>query len=485
MARAPKASAAAAAAGAGKITQVIGAVVDVQFDGALPAILNALETENNGKRLIMEVAQHLGENTVRCIAMDATEGLVRGTPVKDLGAPISVPVGDATLGRILNVIGEPVDEKGPVDATETRAIHQPAPDFASQATESLVLVTGIKVIDLLAPYAKGGKIGLFGGAGVGKTVLIMELINNIAKVHSGYSVFAGVGERTREGNDLYHEMIESGVIKIDDLSASKVALVYGQMNEPPGARARVALTGLTLAEQFRDQSGTDVLFFVDNIFRFTQAGSEVSALLGRIPSAVGYQPTLATDMGALQERITSTKNGSITSVQAIYVPADDLTDPAPATSFAHLDATTVLSRAISELGIYPAVDPLDSTSRLLDPAVIGEEHYNVARQVQGILQRYKSLQDIIAILGMDELSEEDKLTVARARKIQRFLSQPFDVAKVFTGSDGVQVPLEKTIASFKAVVAGEYDHLPEAAFYMVGDIEEVKAKAAKLAAAAA
>ena len=468
----------------GKVTQVIGAVVDVQFDGALPAILNALETENNGKKLVLEVAQHLGENTVRTIAMDATEGLVRGAPVADTGAPISVPVGDATLGRILNVIGEPVDEKGPVEATETRAIHQKAPDFASQSTESQVLVTGIKVIDLLAPYAKGGKIGLFGGAGVGKTVLIMELINNIAKVHSGYSVFAGVGERTREGNDLYHEMIESGVIKVDDLSASKVALVYGQMNEPPGARARVALTGLTLAEQFRDQSGTDVLFFVDNIFRFTQAGSEVSALLGRIPSAVGYQPTLATDMGALQERITSTKNGSITSVQAIYVPADDLTDPAPATSFAHLDATTVLSRAISELGIYPAVDPLDSTSRILDPQVVGEEHYNVARAVQGILQRYKSLQDIIAILGMDELSEEDKLTVARARKIQRFLSQPFDVAKVFTGSDGVQVPLEKTIASFKAVVNGEYDHLPEAAFYMVGDIDEVIAKAERLAAAA-
>ena len=480
MAKAPK-----AAAATGKVTQVIGAVVDVQFDGDLPAILNALETENNGKRLVLEVAQHLGENTVRCIAMDATEGLVRGAAVKDLGAPISVPVGDATLGRILNVIGEPVDEKGPVVAKETRAIHQPAPAFSEQATESVVLVTGIKVIDLLAPYAKGGKIGLFGGAGVGKTVLIMELINNIAKVHSGYSVFAGVGERTREGNDLYHEMIESGVIKIDDLTASKVALVYGQMNEPPGARARVALTGLTLAEQFRDQSGTDVLFFVDNIFRFTQAGSEVSALLGRIPSAVGYQPTLATDMGALQERITSTKAGSITSVQAIYVPADDLTDPAPATSFAHLDATTVLSRAISELGIYPAVDPLDSTSRLLDPSVIGDEHYQVARSVQGILQRYKSLQDIIAILGMDELSEDDKLTVSRARKIQRFLSQPFDVAKVFTGSDGVQVPLEKTIASFKAVVAGEYDHLPEAAFYMVGDIEEVKAKAAKLAAAAA
>ena len=469
----------------GKVTQVIGAVVDVQFDGALPAILNALETDNNGKKLILEVAQHLGESTVRTIAMDATEGLVRGAVVKDLGAPISVPVGDATLGRILNVIGEPIDEKGPIAATETRAIHQPAPDFAAQATESQILVTGIKVIDLLAPYAKGGKIGLFGGAGVGKTVLIMELINNIAKVHSGYSVFAGVGERTREGNDLYHEMMESGVIKVDDLASSKVALVYGQMNEPPGARARVALTGLTLAEQFRDQSGTDVLFFVDNIFRFTQAGSEVSALLGRIPSAVGYQPTLATDMGALQERITSTKAGSITSVQAIYVPADDLTDPAPATSFAHLDATTVLSRAISELGIYPAVDPLDSTSRLMDPQILGEEHYNVARQVQGILQRYKSLQDIIAILGMDELSEEDKLTVARARKIQRFLSQPFDVAKVFTGSDGVQVPLEKTIASFKAVVNGEYDHLPEAAFYMVGDIDEVIAKAQRLAAQAA
>ncbi len=468
----------------GKITQVIGAVVDVQFEGALPAILNALETENNGKRLVLEVAQHLGENTVRAIAMDATEGLVRGAPVRDTGGPITVPVGDATLGRIMNVVGEPIDEKGPVAATEARPIHRPAPDFAAQATESQILVTGIKVIDLLAPYAKGGKIGLFGGAGVGKTVLIQELINNIAKVHSGYSVFAGVGERTREGNDLYHEFIESGVINIDELEKSKVALVYGQMNEPPGARARVALTGLTLAEQFRDQSGTDVLFFVDNIFRFTQAGSEVSALLGRIPSAVGYQPTLATDMGALQERITSTKNGSITSVQAIYVPADDLTDPAPATSFAHLDATTVLSRAISELGIYPAVDPLDSTSRILDPQVVGEEHYNTARAVQGILQRYKSLQDIIAILGMDELSEEDKLTVARARKIQRFLSQPFDVAKVFTGADGVQVPLDKTIASFKAVVNGEYDHLPEAAFYMVGDIDSVIAKAERLAAAA-
>jgi len=468
----------------GKVTQVIGAVVDVQFQGALPAILNALETQNNGKRLVLEVAQHLGENTVRCIAMDATEGLVRGQAVADSGRPIEVPVGNATLGRILNVVGEPIDERGPVGAAETRTIHKPAPDFAAQYTESAILVTGIKVIDLLAPYSKGGKIGLFGGAGVGKTVLIQELINNIAKVHSGFSVFAGVGERTREGNDLYHEFIESGVINMDNLEESKVALVYGQMNEPPGARARVALTGLTLAEQFRDQSGTDVLFFVDNIFRFTQAGSEVSALLGRIPSAVGYQPTLATDMGALQERITSTRNGSITSVQAIYVPADDLTDPAPATSFAHLDATTVLSRAISELGIYPAVDPLDSTSRILDPQVVGEEHYLTARAVQGILQRYKSLQDIIAILGMDELSEEDKLTVARARKIQRFLSQPFDVAQVFTGSPGVQVPLEKTIASFKAVVAGEYDHLPEAAFYMVGDIDEAVAKAQRLAAAA-
>ena len=469
----------------GKITQVIGAVVDVQFDDHLPEILNALKTENNGKVLILEVAQHLGESTVRTIAMDATEGLVRGTEVSDTGAPISIPVGNATLGRIVNVVGEPIDEKGPVEAEETRPIHAPAPEFQEQATESEILVTGIKVVDLLAPYSKGGKIGLFGGAGVGKTVLIMELINNIAKVHSGFSVFAGVGERTREGNDLYHEMIESNVIKPDNLSESQVALVYGQMNEPPGARARVALTGLTLAEQFRDQSGTDVLFFVDNIFRFTQAGSEVSALLGRIPSAVGYQPTLATDMGAMQERITSTKAGSITSIQAVYVPADDLTDPAPATTFAHLDATTVLSRAISELGIYPAVDPLDSSSRILDPQIVGEEHYQVAREVQGILQRYKSLQDIIAILGMDELSEEDKLTVARARKIQRFLSQPFDVAKVFTGSDGVQVPLEDTIKSFKAVVAGEYDHLPEAAFYMVGGIEEVIAKAEKLAAEAA
>ncbi|MFD2740185.1 F0F1 ATP synthase subunit beta [Sulfitobacter aestuarii] len=469
----------------GKITQVIGAVVDVQFEEHLPEILNALNTSNQGKNLVLEVAQHLGENTVRTIAMDATEGLVRGQSVTDTGGPISIPVGNATLGRIMNVVGEPVDEQGDVNADEKRSIHQNAPEFSEQSTTSEVLETGIKVIDLLAPYAKGGKIGLFGGAGVGKTVLIMELINNIAKVHSGFSVFAGVGERTREGNDLYHEMIESGVIVPDNLVDSKVALVYGQMNEPPGARMRVALTGLTLAEQFRDQSGTDVLFFVDNIFRFTQAGSEVSALLGRIPSAVGYQPTLATDMGQMQERITSTKAGSITSVQAVYVPADDLTDPAPATSFAHLDATTVLSRAISELGIYPAVDPLDSTSRLMDPAVVGEEHYQVAREVQGILQRYKSLQDIIAILGMDELSEEDKLTVARARKIQRFLSQPFDVAKVFTGSDGVQVPLTETIQSFKAVVAGEYDHLPEGAFYMVGGIDEVKAKAEKMAADAA
>ena len=443
----------------GKITQVIGAVVDVQFEDNLPAILNALTTENQGKKLILEVAQHLGENTVRTIAMDATEGLVRGQKVTDNGEPISVPVGNATLGRIMNVVGEPIDEKGPVNSDERRPIHADAPEFAAQATTSEVLETGIKVIDLLAPYAKGGKIGLFGGAGVGKTVLIMELINNIAKVHSGYSVFAGVGERTREGNDLYHEMIESNVI--------------------------VALTGLTLAEQFRDQSGTDVLFFVDNIFRFTQAGSEVSALLGRIPSAVGYQPTLATDMGAMQERITSTKSGSITSVQAVYVPADDLTDPAPATSFAHLDATTVLDRSISEKGIYPAVDPLGSTSRLLDPLVIGEEHYKVATDVQQVLQRYKSLQDIIAILGMDELSEDDKLAVARARKIERFLSQPFDVAKVFTGADGKQVPLAETVQSFKAVVAGEYDHLPEGAFYMVGGIEEVIAKAEKMAADAA
>ncbi|TKZ21025.1 F0F1 ATP synthase subunit beta [Shimia litoralis] len=469
----------------GKITQVIGAVVDVQFEDDLPQILNALNTENNGKKLVLEVAQHLGENTVRAIAMDATEGLVRGAEVTDTGAPIQVPVGTGTLGRILNVTGDPVDEKGPVEATETRAIHGDAPAFSEQSTATEILTTGIKVIDLLAPYTKGGKIGLFGGAGVGKTVLIMELINNIAKVHSGVSVFAGVGERTREGNDLYHEMIESGVIVPENLTESKIALVYGQMNEPPGARMRIALSGLTLAEQFRDDTGSDVLFFVDNIFRFTQAGSEVSALLGRIPSAVGYQPTLATDMGAMQERISSTKSGSITSVQAVYVPADDLTDPAPATSFAHLDATTVLDRAISEKGIYPAVDPLGSTSRLLDPLIIGDEHYKVATDVQQILQRYKSLQDIIAILGMDELSEEDKLAVARARKIERFLSQPFDVAKVFTGSDGVQVPLEDTISSFKAVVAGEYDHLPEGAFYMVGGIDEVIAKAEKMAAEAA
>ena len=469
----------------GKITQVIGAVVDVQFSDELPQILNSLTCDNHGNTLVLEVAQHLGENTVRTVAMDATEGLVRGQEVTDTGGPIMVPVGTATLGRILNVVGEPVDEQGPVKTKTTRSIHQPAPDFAEQSTASEILVTGIKVVDLLAPYTKGGKIGLFGGAGVGKTVLIMELINNIAKVHSGLSVFAGVGERTREGNDLYHEMIESGVIVPDDLEKSKIALVYGQMNEPPGARMRVALSGLTLAEQFRDETGADVLFFVDNIFRFTQAGSEVSALLGRIPSAVGYQPTLATDMGAMQERITSTKSGSITSVQAVYVPADDLTDPAPATSFAHLDATTVLDRSISEKGIYPAVDPLGSTSRLLDPLIIGEEHYKVATDVQQVLQRYKSLQDIIAILGMDELSEDDKLAVARARKIERFLSQPFDVAKVFTGADGKQVPLEDTISSFKAVVAGEYDHLPEAAFYMVGGIDEVIAKAEKMAAAAA
>ena len=469
----------------GNITQVIGAVVDVQFEGDLPEILNALETDNNGKALTLEVAQHLGENTVRAIAMDATEGLVRGTPVTNKGEPITVPVGTGTLGRILNVTGDPVDEQGPVKSKARRAIHQDAPDFAEQSTETEILETGIKVIDLLAPYTKGGKIGLFGGAGVGKTVLIMELINNIAKVHSGVSVFAGVGERTREGNDLYHEMIESGVITPDNLEDSKIALVYGQMNEPPGARMRIALSGLTLAEQFRDDTGSDVLFFVDNIFRFTQAGSEVSALLGRIPSAVGYQPTLATDMGAMQERISSTKTGSITSVQAVYVPADDLTDPAPATSFAHLDATTVLDRSISEKGIYPAVDPLGSTSRLLDPLVIGEEHYTVATDVQQVLQRYKSLQDIIAILGMDELSEDDKLAVARARKIERFLSQPFDVAKVFTGSDGKQVALEDTIASFKAVVAGEYDHLPEAAFYMVGGISEVIEKAERMAAEAA
>ncbi len=466
----------------GKITQVIGAVVDVQFDGHLPQILNALETDNNGKRLVLEVAQHLGEGTVRTIAMDATEGLVRGQAVTDTGEPISVPVGNATLGRILNVVGEPVDEKGPIKATERRAIHQPAPTFAEQATESEILVTGIKVVDLLAPYAKGGKIGLFGGAGVGKTVLIMELINNIAKVHSGFSVFAGVGERTREGNDLYHEMIESNVIKPDNLEESQVALVYGQMNEPPGARMRVALSGLTLAEQFRDQSGTDVLFFVDNIFRFTQAGSEVSALLGRIPSAVGYQPTLATDLGELQERITSTDKGSITAVQCVYVPADDLTDPAPATTFAHLDGTVVLSRPIAELGIYPAVDPLDSTSRILDPNVLGDEHYQVARRVQVILQKYKDLQDIIAILGMDELSEDDKLTVGRARKIQRFLSQPFFVAAQFTGTEGKFVSVPDTVRGFKEILDGKHDDLPEQAFYMVGGIEEVIEKAKKLAA---
>jgi F-type H+-transporting ATPase subunit beta len=471
----------------GHVSQVMGAVVDVQFQGDLPAILNALETDNHGNRLVLEVAQHLGESTVRTIAMDSTEGLVRGQEVKDSGGPITVPVGEGTLGRIINVIGEPVDEAGPVKFKERRAIHQETPLYTEQSTEAEILVTGIKVVDLLTPYAKGGKIGLFGGAGVGKTVIIMELINNVAKAHGGYSVFAGVGERTREGNDLYHEMIESKVNKDPkegSTEGSKCALVYGQMNEPPGARARVGLSGLTVAEYFRDQ-GQDVLFFVDNIFRFTQAGSEVSALLGRIPSAVGYQPTLATDMGALQERITTTTKGSITSVQAIYVPADDLTDPAPATAFAHLDATTVLSRLIAEKGIYPAVDPLDSTSRMLDPRVVGEEHYQVARDTQQVLQRYKSLQDIIAILGMDELSEEDKLTVARARKIERFLSQPFHVAEVFTGSPGVLVSLEDTIKGFKGLVEGKYDHLPEAAFYMVGTIEEAVEKGKKLAAEAA
>ncbi|MFL5224364.1 MAG: F0F1 ATP synthase subunit beta [Microvirga sp.] len=473
----------------GRITQVIGAVVDVKFEGHLPEILNALETQNQGNRLVLEVAQQLGESTVRCVAMDTSEGLTRGQEVRDTGEPIAVPVGLGTLGRIINVIGEPVDEAGPVPAEARRAIHQPAPSYAEQATEAQILVTGIKVVDLLAPYAKGGKIGLFGGAGVGKTVLIMELINNIAKAHGGYSVFAGVGERTREGNDLYHEMIESGVNKDPkehggSTEGSKCALVYGQMKEPPGARARVGLTGLTVAEHFRDQ-GQDVLFFVDNIFRFTQAGSEVSALLGRIPSAVGYQPTLATDMGNLQERITTTTKGSITSVQAIYVPADDLTDPAPATSFAHLDATTVLSRSIAEKGIYPAVDPLDSTSRMLSAAVVGEEHYQVARDVQQTLQRYKALQDIIAILGMDELSEEDKIAVARARKIERFLSQPFFVAEVFTGSPGKLVALEDTIKGFKGLVEGKYDHLPEPAFYMVGTIEEAVEKAQRLAAEAA
>jgi F-type H+/Na+-transporting ATPase subunit beta len=472
----------------GHVRQVMGAVVDVQFDEHLPEILNALETDNHGNRLVLEVAQHLGENTVRTVAMDSTEGLVRGQEVVDTGEAIAVPVGDETLGRIMNVVGEPVDEAGPIKTSDKRPIHQPAPSYVDQSTEAEILVTGIKVVDLLAPYAKGGKIGLFGGAGVGKTVLIMELINNVAKAHGGYSVFAGVGERTREGNDLYHEMIDSGVNKDPrkdgTAKGSKCALVYGQMNEPPGARARVGLSGLTVAEYFRDQ-GQDVLFFVDNIFRFTQAGSEVSALLGRIPSAVGYQPTLATDMGALQERITTTQKGSITSVQAIYVPADDLTDPAPATSFAHLDATTVLSRGIAEKGIYPAVDPLDSTSRMLDPRIVGEEHYAVARRVQEILQRYKALQDIIAILGMDELSEEDKITVARARKIERFLSQPFHVAEVFTGSPGVFVDLADTIKGFKGLCEGEYDHLPEAAFYMVGTIEEAQAKAEKLAAEAA
>ena len=472
----------------GTITQVLGAVVDVRFDGPLPAILNALEMTHQDKRLVLEVAQHLGESTVRTIAMDSTDGLTRGAEVVDTGAAIRMPVGPETLGRIINVIGEPIDERGPIGHKDTLPIHGDAPEFIEQSTETEILVTGIKVIDLLAPYAKGGKIGLFGGAGVGKTVLIMELINNVAKAHGGYSVFAGVGERTREGNDLYHEMVESGVIKLNSdgsTTGSKVALVYGQMNEPPGARARVALSGLTVAEYFRDAEGQDVLFFVDNIFRFTQAGSEVSALLGRIPSAVGYQPTLATDMGALQERITSTKKGSITSVQAIYVPADDLTDPAPATSFAHLDATTVLNRQIAELGIYPAVDPLDSTSRVLDPRVVGQEHYTTAREVQRILQTYKSLQDIIAILGMDELSEEDKLVVTRARKMQRFLSQPFHVAEVFTGSPGKLVSLEDTIKGFKGIIAGEYDHLPESAFYMVGSIEEAIEKAKKMAAEAA
>jgi F-type H+-transporting ATPase subunit beta len=467
----------------GRVSQVLGAVVDVQFDGDLPAILNALTVKIGGVDVVLEVAQQLGENTVRTIAMDTTDGLVRGAEVTDTGAPITVPVGPGTLGRIINVIGQPVDERGPVEATMHMPIHRQAPAFVDQSTETSVLVTGIKVIDLLAPYARGGKVGLFGGAGVGKTVLIQELINNVAKGHGGVSVFAGVGERTREGNDLYHEFIESGVINLDG-PGSKAALVYGQMNEPPGARARVALTGLTLAEYFRDVEHQDVLFFIDNIFRFTQAGSEVSALLGRIPSAVGYQPTLATDMGALQERITSTKDGSITSVQAIYVPADDLTDPAPATSFAHLDATTVLNRAISELGIYPAVDPLDSTSRILDPRIVGEEHYQVARDVQRVLQTYKSLQDIIAILGMDELSEEDKLTVARARKIQRFMSQPFHVAEIFTNIPGQFVQLEDTIRSFKGIVAGEYDYLPEQAFLMVGSIEGAVENGKRLAQAA-
>ncbi len=469
----------------GVVTQVISAVVDVKFEGAMPSILNALESEVDGRRLVLEVSQHLGEGVVRTIAMDSTDGLTRGTKVSDTGAPISVPVGPETLGRIFNVIGEEIDERGECGAKQAAGIHAEAPEFVDQATEAEILETGIKVIDLLAPYVKGGKIGLFGGAGVGKTVLIMELINNIAKAHGGVSVFAGVGERTREGNDLYHEMMESNVINLDEPEKSKVALVYGQMNEPPGARARVALTGLTMAEYFRDQENQDVLFFMDNVFRFTQAGAEVSALLGRIPSAVGYQPTLSTDMAALQERITSTNKGSITSIQAVYVPADDLTDPAPATTFAHLDATTVLSRQIAELGIYPAVDPLDSTSRILDPRIIGDEHYEVARSVQKVLQTYKSLQDIIAILGMDELSEEDKLVVSRARKIQRFLSQPFHVAEVFTGSPGTLVSLKDTIAGFKAIVAGEYDDLPEAAFYLVGSIDEAVEKAKKMAVEAA
>ena len=468
----------------GKITQVMGAVVDVQFGEDLPAILNALECDNHGNRLVLEVAQHLGESTVRTIAMDTTDGLVRGLVVTDTGGPITVPVGPETLGRLMNVIGEPIDGRGAIETAQRAPIHRPAPAFVDQSTEAEILITGIKVVDLLEPYAKGGKVGLFGGAGVGKTVIIMELINNVAKAHGGYSVFAGVGERTREGNDLYHEMIESGVINLDG-EGSKAALVYGQMNEPPGARARVGLSGLTVAEYFRDEEGQDVLLFIDNIFRFTQAGSEVSALLGRIPSAVGYQPTLATDMGNLQERITSTNKGSITSVQAIYVPADDLTDPAPATSFAHLDATTVLSRQIAELGIYPAVDPLDSTSRMLDARIIGDEHYDIAREVQRVLQTYKSLQDIIAILGMDELSEDDKLTVARARKIQRFLSQPFYVAEVFTGTPGVFVPLDETIRGFKEIVEGRHDELPEASFYMVGTIDEAVEKAKKMAAEAA
>ena len=468
----------------GKVTQILGAVVDVQFeDGAVPGILNAVETINAGndnKKLVLEVAQHLGENVVRCIAMDTTDGLVRGQEVTDTGAAISVPVGPETLGRIFDVIGEPIDDQKQVKTKKRYPIHREAPEFVDQATQTEQLVTGIKVIDLLCPYAKGGKIGLFGGAGVGKTVTIMELINNIAKEHGGVSCFAGVGERTREGNDLYHEMLESGVIKGEGEEGSKAALVYGQMNEPPGARARVALTGLTMAEYFRDEEGQDVLFFMDNVFRFTQAGAEMSALLGRIPSAVGYQPTLSTDMGALQERITSTNKGSITSVQAVYVPADDLTDPAPATTFSHLDATTVLSRSLAELGIYPAIDPLDSTSRILDAQYIGQEHYDVAASVQKTLQTYKALQDIIAILGMDELSEEDKLTVARARKIQRFLSQPFHVAEVFTGTPGVFVQLEDTIKAFKGIVAGDYDHLPENAFYMVGTIDEAIAKGEKL-----